>query len=192
VQVHGGMGFIEETGAAQYYRDARILPIYEGTTAIQANDLIGRKVLRDGGAVLMALGAQIRDTIAALQQGEGKDAQGLALIARGLADGAQAFERASRFVLGHAQTNLSAVFLGSVPYLQLTGLVLAGWQLARAALASVKHLQNGDDEAFYHRKIATSVFYAAHVLPRAQALAAAVEHGALAQSYAKTLATQGA
>jgi len=188
VQVHGGMGFIEETGAAQYYRDARILPIYEGTTAIQANDLIGRKVLRDGGGVVMALGAQIRDTIAALQQSAGEDAQGLALIARALADAGEAFERASRFVLGHAQTQLSAVFLGSVPYLQLTGLLLAGWQLARAALASVQHLQADGSDAFYRRKIATSVFYAAHVLPRTQALAAAIVHGEVAQSYAQTLA----
>jgi len=188
VQVHGGMGFIEETGAAQYYRDARILTIYEGTTAIQANDLIGRKVLRDGGAALMALGVQLRETIGALQQVQGDDAQGLAVIARALTDAAQAFERASRFVLGHAQTDLSAVFLGSVPYLQLSGVVLAGWQLARAALASVRHLQAGSTDAFYRRKTATAVFYAAHILPRAQALATAVEQGVIAQRYASVLA----
>src|SRR5690606_18561137 len=84
VQVHGGMGYIEETGAAQYYRDARILPIYEGTTAIQANDLLGRKLLRDGGAVAGALLAQIRETVAQLQQADAGDAhtQGIALIAR--------------------------------------------------------------------------------------------------------------
>jgi len=187
VQVHGGMGFIEETGAAQYYRDARILTIYEGTTAIQANDLIGRKVLRDGGAVLTALGAQIRATLQALQQTQGEHAEGLALIARNLADAGQAFERASRFVLEHARTDLSAVFLGSVPYLQLSGLVLAGWQLARAALASVAHLQTGSTDAFYRQKIATSVFYAAHVLPRAQALATAVTQGVVAQRYTSVL-----
>jgi len=189
VQVHGGMGFIEETGAAQYYRDARILTIYEGTTAIQANDLIGRKVLRDGGTVLMALGAQLRETLGALQQSTGEDAEGLAVIARALADASEAFERASRFVLGHARTDLSAVFFGSVPYLQLSGLVLAGWQLARAALASVKHLQAGDSDAFYRQKIATAVFYAAHILPRAQALATAVEQGVVARRYAGVLAT---
>jgi len=189
VQVHGGMGFIEETGAAQYYRDARILTIYEGTTAIQANDLIGRKVLRDGGAVLMALGEQIRATLQALQQAQGEDAEGLALIARNLADAGQAFERASRFVLTHARSDLSAVFLGSVPYLQLSGLVLAGWQLGRAALASVKHLQAGSTDAFYRNKIATAVFYAAHVLPRVQALAIAVEQGGVAQRYASRLAS---
>jgi len=188
VQVHGGMGFIEETGAAQYYRDARILTIYEGTTAIQANDLIGRKVLRDGGAVLTALGGQMRATLNALQQAQGEHADGLALIARSLADAGQAFERASRFVLTHARSDISAVFLGSVPYLQLSGLVLAGWQLARAALASVKHVHAGSTDAFYRRKIATSVFYAAHILPRVQALAEAVEQGALAQRYASALA----
>jgi len=190
VQVHGGMGFIEETGAAQYLRDARILTIYEGTTGIQANDLIGRKVLRDGGAVLMALGAQMRETLQALQQAQGEDAEGLALVARSLADAGQAFERASRFVLMQAREHLSAVFFGSVPYLQLTGLTLAGWQLARAALASVKHVQAGSTDAFYRRKIATAVFYAAHLLPRAQALAAAVEQGVVAQRYAGVL-TQG-
>jgi len=191
VQVHGGMGFIEETGAAQYLRDARILTIYEGTTAIQANDLIGRKVLRDGGAALMALGAQIRETLQILQQAQGEDAEGLALIARNLADAGQAFERASRFVLEHARTDLSAVFFGSVPYLQLTGLTLAGWQLARAALACVKQVQAGSTDAFYHRKISTAVFYAAHVLPRAQALAAAIEHGIVAQRHAARILTQG-
>jgi len=187
VQVHGGMGFIEETGAAQYLRDARILTIYEGTTGIQANDLIGRKVLRDGGAVLMALGAQMRETLQALQQVQGEDAEGLALVARSLTDAGQAFERASRFVLMHARSDLSAVFFGSVPYLQLTGLTLAGWQLARAALASVKHVQAGSTDAFYRRKIATAVFYAAHLLPRTQALAAAVEQGVVAQRYAGVL-----
>jgi len=187
VQVHGGMGFIEETGAAQYYRDARILPIYEGTTAIQANDLIGRKVLRDAGAVATALGAQLRDTIAALHEVQGEDAPGFALIARALSDAAQAFERASRFVLENAHTALSAVFLGSVPYLQLTGLVLSGWQLGRAALASVKSVQAGSTDAFYRRKIATGIFYATYVLPRAQTLAVAVENGAVAQPYARVL-----
>jgi len=189
VQVHGGMGFIEETGAAQYYRDARILPIYEGTTAIQANDLIGRKLLRDGGEIGTALAEQIRVTVQALQQTQSKDADGLALIARNLENAVQAFERANHFLLQHATTALPAVFFGSVPYLHCAGVTLAGWQLARAALISATHLHAGSADPFYRRKIATGVFYAAHILPRAHALASSIEDGILAQRYATEIAT---
>src|SRR3546814_10222262 len=99
VQVHGGMGFIEETGAAQYYRDARILPIYEGTTAIQANDFIGRKLLRDGGAVAKALAQEMRATVQQLEQAAAKggaDADGLAMIARRLGLATDAYEQIGR------------------------------------------------------------------------------------------------
>ncbi|WP_353171309.1 acyl-CoA dehydrogenase [Paracandidimonas soli] len=187
LQVHGGMGYIEETGAAQYYRDARILPIYEGTTAIQANDFIGRKVLRDGGAVVAALAAQMRETISGLQQAPAGDAHadGMALIGRQLAMAVDAFEQASRYVLDNARERISAVFLGSVPYLQLAGVVLSGWQLARAAQASLAYLSGGGADAFHRRKLGTAVFYAAHVLPRAQALAASIIEGNVAQSYAR-------
>src|SRR5690606_7179327 len=122
IQVHGGMGFIEETGAAQYYRDARILPIYEGTTAIQANDFVGRKVLRDGGAVAKALSQAMRATVAQLERAAARsqgDAKGLELIARRLGAAIDAYDRATEFVLGNARGNLRAVFLGSVPYLML-------------------------------------------------------------------------
>jgi len=122
-----------------------------------------------------------------LQAAQGEDAEGLALIAHNLADAGQSFERASRFVLEHARAHLPAVFFGSVPYLQLAGTVLAGWQLARAALASVKQIQAGSTDVFYRRKIATAVFYAAHILPRAHALTKAVEQGVLTQRYASVL-----
>ncbi|NYT57394.1 acyl-CoA dehydrogenase [Alcaligenaceae bacterium] len=190
VQVHGGMGFIEETGAAQYYRDARILPIYEGTTAIQANDFVGRKVLRDGGAVVQALTQEMRATVKQLEQAAGasKDhAQALALIARRLAAGIQAYEDASAFVLGNATNNLRAVFLGSVPYLMLAGVVHAGWQMARAALVCVQHADAGTATDFHKQKLATSTFYAAQILPRAEAFSVTVLEGGVANDYAAAI-----
>src|SRR5690606_17819762 len=138
IQVHGGMGFIEETGAAQHYRDARILPIYEGTTAIQANDLIGRKMLRDAGAVAGALAQAMQDTVARLKQAAsqgGEHADGLNLLAERLDAACQAYQAANAFVLSQASSSIRAVFLGSVPYLMLAGYALSGWQLARSALA---------------------------------------------------------
>ncbi len=186
IQVHGGMGFIEETGAAQYYRDARILPIYEGTTAIQANDFVGRKVLRDGGAVAKALAAEMRATVADLEAAAavgGEDADALTLMARRLSAGVTGYESATRFVLTNAAADLRAVFLGSVPYLTLAGVVHGGWQMARAALACSQHGAAGTATAFHKQKLATSVFYAAHILPRADALAAAILEGQVANRY---------
>jgi 3-(methylthio)propanoyl-CoA dehydrogenase len=169
VQVHGGMGFIEETGAAQFYRDARILPIYEGTTAIQANDLIGRKTLRDGGAVAQALLAEIAQTVE--QLGREQDAA-CASMQRQLEQGRRSLEAAVKFVLENAKRDPNAVFAGSVPYLKLAGIVLGGWQMARALLvAKQKH---GDDPSFYGAKIATAQFFAEHVLSQAAAFEAAI------------------
>ncbi|MBP0596389.1 acyl-CoA dehydrogenase, partial [Paraburkholderia sp. LEh10] len=168
VQVHGGMGFIEETGAAQYYRDARILPIYEGTTAIQANDLVGRKTLRDGGAVAQALLAQIAQTVEALkQQGAAFDS-----MQKHLSRGHDALASAVQYVLQNAKRDPNAVFAGSVPYLKLAGIVLGGWQMARAML--VAQQKHADDPSFYGAKIATAQFYAEHVLPQAVALEASI------------------
>jgi len=185
VQVHGGMGYIEETGAAQHLRDARILSIYEGTTAIQANDLIGRKTLRDGGAVARACVAQMKKTLAELADavsgctasGHADLAADLTVLQTQLAHAIQSYEDATTFVLAHAQSNIRAVFAGSVPYLMLAGTVHGGWHMARAALACLRHIQEGNDDAFYHRKLATAVFYGAHLLPRASALRAAVQAG---------------
>ncbi|CAM5779036.1 acyl-CoA dehydrogenase [Castellaniella caeni] len=185
VQVHGGMGFIEETGAAQYYRDARILPIYEGTTAIQANDFIGRKIVRDGGAVAHAQIAGMRATAAALQSAPGAHAEALSAIGARLDAAAQAYESAVGYVLGHVREDVRGVFAGSVPCLMLAGTAHAGWQLGRAALAAARALESGATDAFFTRKIATAVQYAAHVLPRTGALDAEIQAGGLADRYAR-------
>ena len=188
IQVHGGMGFIEETGVAQFYRDARILPIYEGTTAIQANDFVGRKVLRDGGAVASALAQEMRATLAEVEAvREGQDAEGFALIARNFERAIDAYEQATQFMLANAKHALSAVFVGSVPYLMLAGTVHAGWQMTRAALACARHTQEGRSTDFHTKKLATCVAYAAFVMPRAQAFGASILEGQVVASYAKNL-----
>ncbi|WP_238914624.1 acyl-CoA dehydrogenase [Achromobacter insolitus] len=169
VQVHGGMGFIEETGAAQYYRDARILTIYEGTTAIQANDLVGRKTLRDGGAVARALLAEIGKTEAAL---EARSEPAARLILTPLRQAHAALADAIDFVLANAAARPNAVFAAAVPYLMLAGTTLAGWQMARALLASLDLRQ--EDPAFHDAKIATVQCYALHKLSQAPGLAAVV------------------
>ncbi len=169
VQVHGGMGFIEETGAAQYYRDARILTIYEGTTAIQANDLVGRKTLRDGGAVARALLAEVGKTEAAL---EARSEPAARLMLTPLRQARAALADAVDFVLANAAKRPNAVFAAAVPYLMLAGTTLAGWQMARALLASLDLRQ--EDPAFHDAKIATAQCYALHKLSQAGGLAAVV------------------
>jgi len=175
VQVHGGMGFIEETGAAQHYRDAKILTIYEGTTAIQANDLVGRKTVRDGGAVAKAIIAQVRATEAGLADAQGAD---LAAIRTQLAAGSAALEAVVDFMVANSKSDVKAVFAGSVTYLKLAGIVLGGWQMARAALAAQRKLDAGDgDAAFYRAKIATARFFADHILSQADGLRHAIVDG---------------
>ncbi len=169
VQVHGGMGFIEETGAAQYYRDARILPIYEGTTAIQANDLIGRKTVRDGGKVAKSLLAGVAETVEALgaQQGPAFES-----MKKYLAQGHRSLSVVVDFVVTNTKSDPNAVFAGSVPYLKLAGIVLGGWQMARALLVAAA--KRDEDLSFYGAKIATAQFYAEHVLTLASALEASI------------------
>ncbi|WP_118180772.1 acyl-CoA dehydrogenase [Paraburkholderia phosphatilytica] len=169
VQVHGGMGFIEETGAAQYYRDARILPIYEGTTAIQANDLVGRKTLRDSGAVAERLLSGIGETVSALKKQNGPAFRSMATQ---LEAGQRALTSVVEYVVKHGQHDPNAVFAGSVPYLKLAGIVLGGWQMARALL--VASAKKSNDPSFYEAKIATAQFYAEHVLSQAGALETAI------------------
>ena len=176
VQVHGGMGFIEETGAAQHYRDAKILTIYEGTTAIQANDLVGRKTVRDGGAVAKALIAQIRDVERQLGDTQNAD---FAAIAQRLQEGSAALEEVVGYVVANIKTDVKAVFAGSVTYLKLAGIVLGGWQMARAALAAQKRLDAGEgDAAFYRAKIGTARFFADHILSQAPGLRTSIVDGA--------------
>src|SRR5258705_11492927 len=172
VQVHGGMGFIEETGAAQYYRDARILPIYEGTTAIQANDLIGRKTVRDGGAVAKTLLAGIAQTVEALGQYKGEKGAEFQSMQQHLSRGHDALKAAVDFVVANMKSDPNAVFAGGVPYLKLAGIVLGGWQMARALLAASQ--KQAVDPSFYGAKIATAQFFAEHVLPQAVALEASI------------------
>ncbi len=183
VQVHGGMGFIEETGAAQYYRDARILTIYEGTTAIQANDLVGRKTARDGGKTAKAIIAQMRDTgaeLGALASSKPAAASSADLTALHdqLALAVNAFEEVVSYVAVNAKTDIRAVFAGSVPYLMLAGIVIGGWNMARAALVAQAKIEGGDQDPFYASKIKTARFYAHHILPRAAALRAGIVGGA--------------
>jgi alkylation response protein AidB-like acyl-CoA dehydrogenase len=167
VQVHGGMGFIEETGAAQYYRDAKILTIYEGTTAIQANDLIGRKTSRDGGQSAKAIAAQIELTELALAA---RDSQAAQSFARRLVAARLAFIEVVEFVAGNTKASPNAVFAGSVPYLMLAGNLMAGWQMGRALLAAQDCLNEGEDVAFMQAKIATAQFYAEHILVKVPGL----------------------
>ena len=190
IQVHGGTGYIEETGAAQHLRDARILPIYEGTTAIQANDLLGRKTLRDGGATAQALIAAMRATLnelAQAAQGEDAHAAQLSLVHDALHEAVQAYEAVLGFVLEQPPAQLRAAYAGSVPYLMVAGVVHGGWHMARAALACRRRIREGASDPFYARKLATAACYAAYVLPRAGALAAGVRQGTvLGQALAGT------
>ena len=175
VQVHGGMGFIEETGAAQYYRDAKILTIYEGTTAIQANDLVGRKTTRDGGQAAKAIAAQVEKTEQALAASGSADAKA---VADHLAEARQAFLDVVGFMVENGKADPNAAYAGSVPYLMLTGNLVAGWQLGRSLLAAEQALKAGQDQAFMQAKIATARFYAEHILTRARATRDAIVGGA--------------
>jgi alkylation response protein AidB-like acyl-CoA dehydrogenase len=185
IQVHGGMGFIEESGAAQYYRDARILPIYEGTTAIQANDLVGRKTLRDGGAVARATIAAMRHTLQtgriAVADSQAEEQAAWQVLFAHFEQAIDAYEQSVTFVLNNVRNNIRAVFSGSVPYLMLTGVVHGGWQMTRAALVSQGKLAAGENLRFYIEKRATAFFYGAHLLPRALSLAAAIRAGDVAE-----------
>ncbi|MBV8033542.1 acyl-CoA dehydrogenase [Roseateles sp.] len=173
VQVHGGMGFIEETGAAQYYRDAKILTIYEGTTAIQANDLVGRKTTRDGGRLARGIAGQIEATEGELAK---RDSAAAKAMLKALRASRADFLAAVDFIAAQGKANANAAYAGSVPYLMLAGNLVAGWQLARALMAAEDALAT--DKAFMAAKITTARFYAEHILPRTGALRAAIVDGA--------------
>jgi 3-(methylthio)propanoyl-CoA dehydrogenase len=175
VQVHGGMGYIEETGAAQYYRDAKILTIYEGTTAIQANDLVGRKTARDGGQQALAIARQVAATEAQLNDRSSVAARAMA---KRLTAGREAFEQVVQFIAMQSRSNPNAAFAGSVPYLMLAGNLMAGWQMARALMVAEDRLAAGEDAAFMVAKIATARFYGEHILTRIPGLRDAIVEGA--------------
>ena len=175
LQVFGGVGFVEETGAAQYYRDSRITTIYEGTTAIQANDLVGRKLAREKvpGAAMKALVAEMSVTA---QELEGH-AQ-LGGIAGHLKNGINALSTAADWIVANYESNPQAVHAGSVPFLKLTGIVVGGWLMAKSAAIAVKHIAEGTTDDYYKSKLATANYFAAHQLPFAAAYSAEMTGGA--------------
>ncbi len=175
VQVHGGMGFIEETGAAQHLRDVRISTIYEGTTGIQANDLIGRKMAREGGATIKAVITMIRKLDAELAAQSGEQ---FVVIRKRLANGVDALEKAAEWIVANYKQDVRAASVGAVPFLWLFGIVAGGWQMARAALVAQGKIDGGDNDPFYAAKIVTTRFFADHQLTRADGLAATVVEGA--------------
>ncbi|HUX25110.1 MAG TPA: acyl-CoA dehydrogenase [Burkholderiales bacterium] len=176
IQVHGGMGYVEETGAAQLLRDARITTIYEGTTAIQANDLVGRKMAREGGATAKEVIKAMRVVEGELAQAQGED---MAAIRARLAAGITAVEECVSWIVATYSEDIKAVHAGSVPFLKLMGVVCGGWQMARAALVSQNKLASKDGDAgFYQAKIATARFYADHILAQAPGLRDTVVRGA--------------
>ena len=173
VQVHGGMGFIEETGAAQYLRDARITAIYEGTTGIQAMDLVGRKIAREGGATAKAWLSALKAFDGELARSSHPTAKSLR---KQLAAGVQAVSDCVEFIV--AGKSPVPAFAGAVPFLRLMGIVAGGWQMARAALAAERKLPS--DPSFYEAKLATARFYGDHVLVQAPALRETVVNGSAA------------
>jgi alkylation response protein AidB-like acyl-CoA dehydrogenase len=176
VQIHGGMGFIEETGAAQHLRDARITTIYEGTTGIQAGDLVGRKIAREGGATAKEWLAMLKTFDAELARSKSPDIQALRAS---LAAGAKGVSDSIDFILATAGKDPNAAFAGAVPFLKLMGIVAGGWQLARAALIAESKINKKEgDQNFYAAKIATARFFGDHVLSQAPGLAATVVSGA--------------
>jgi len=175
IQIHGGMGYIEETGAAQHLRDARIALIYEGTNGIQANDLVARKLVRDQGAALRDLIAEMRGLDADLAAEPGK---ALAFLRVHLRAGIGALETASDRLLAAFATDPARALGGAVPYLKLFGLVTGGWLMAKAARAAQRHLDEGRADAAFHRaKLLTVRFFAEHRLALAPALLPAITGG---------------
>jgi acyl-CoA dehydrogenase len=174
VQVHGGMGYVEETGACQHLRDSRITTIYEGTTGIQANDLVGRKLMMDGGAQMRELIAEMRSVEQQLGEAPGDD---MALIRGALGTGIDALQAATDWCVEHLGGDLEAVMAAAVNYMMLTGYVCGGWQMARAAMVAQGKLAAGEDPPFHEAKLVTARFYAEQILPKAGALLGAVKSG---------------
>ncbi len=187
IQVHGGMGYIEETGAAQHLRDARITTIYEGTTGIQANDLLGRKILRDGGSAIRTLIGEIHATAAALTtvsvaaspSGSSDAVADCGAIGRRLSGAASALSATVDWLIDTAQTDLRLAYAGAVPLLRLMGIACGGWQLGRSALAALRLLSEPEgDAAFLRAKLTTARFFAEHSLVQADALRDEICQGA--------------
>ena len=175
IQIHGGMGFIEETGAAQHWRDSRITTIYEGTTGIQANDLLFRKLMRDQGATAKVVFGEVYATAKALGASGKPELQA---IGKRLSAALKAWTDATEWLAANAKTSLSGVLTAAVPYLHLAVTVSGGWFMGKAALAAAGYLDKGEgDQAFYRAKIATAHFYADQMLPQAASYAETVKAG---------------
>jgi acyl-CoA dehydrogenase len=170
IQVLGGMGFIEESGMAQHYRDARITTIYEGTTGIQSNDLIGRKLIRDKGAAMNMLIGEMQQVVSDL-----KASTSLSDIGDDLEKGIESLESAVSHILQHATSSVDFAGAVSVNLLMLSGTVFGAWQMAAAALAVSSEGNDDIDAEFAHNKLATTRFYMKHVLPRALAFQQSIE-----------------
>ena len=174
IQVHGGMGYVEETGAAQYYRDVRIASIYEGTNAIQAIDLVGRKLMRDGGAAVSAFVSEMREQDAPLANA-GED---FAVVRQALSRGLDEVVLCSTYLLTGEKKDPELASSAAYNYLMLLGTVIGGWQLARGALAAVAEIgAPGADGVFLETQVLLAKFYAEQVMPRAFAHGAAVRAG---------------
>ncbi|MDG2285060.1 MAG: acyl-CoA dehydrogenase, partial [Alphaproteobacteria bacterium] len=167
IQVHGGMGFMEETGAGQHYRDARITTIYEGTNGVQAMDLLGRKVVRDGGETARGFLAAVQDTAAALDTSNAAEAS----LAKHLTSGAAALGDAVTWLVESFPSDPARAAAGAVPFLEMMGLVSGGWMLARGAIVARRQLADGSgDKAFLEGKLTTARFFAEAHLSQAPAL----------------------
>ena len=173
IQVHGGMGYVEETGAAQYYRDARIAPIYEGTNAIQAIDVVGRRLLRDGGATVSAFVSDMRAVDAPLANA----GEEFAVVRSALARALDELVQCSTQILTGERKDPELAGAVAFNYMMLLGTVVGGWQLARGALAARQQGVAGGDRAFADAQVVMACFYAEQVLPRCSAYAAAVRAG---------------
>ena len=175
IQIHGGMGFIEETGAAQHWRDSRITTIYEGTTGIQANDLLFRKLMRDQGATAKVVFGEVYATAKALGASGKPELQA---IGQRLGAALKAWTDATEWLAVNAKTGLSGVLTAAVPYLHLAVTVSGGWFMGKAALVAAGYLDKGEgDQTFYRAKIATAHFYADQLLPQAASYAETVKAG---------------
>lgn len=172
VQVHGGMGFIEETGAAQHFRDARILPIYEGTNGIQALDLVGRKTLMDNGAAAECVMGEIAT---AIEQAKGvaelsdmAEVMGLAL---------EAAQESTRLLMESAPANPQFPATTAYNYMMLMGSLCGGWELLRAATAAQQQIAAGENDPYLSAKVLTAQFYMDQILPRCHSYAQMVAAG---------------
>jgi hypothetical protein len=175
VQVHGGMGYIEESGAPQHYRDARIAPIYEGTNGIQALDLVARKVLRDDGEGALEYIDEVHSLINGLNQ---RSEEELVTIRRQLAAAVDALDNATHWLLDAAKKNQIDALAGATPYLRLFGTVAGGAMLARSALRATEFIEtSGGDDARLADKLVVARFYAEQILPQARGLATAISAG---------------